>query len=361
MKRKGKFRRLLITGGSGFIGSNYVRYVLAEHPDINVVNLDALTYAGNPENLRDIENDPRYTFVRGSITDRELVDSLVADVDAIVNIAAESHVDRSIFDADPFVETNIRGTQILLDAAVAHGKKRFHQVSTDEVFGSLGPNDPPFTETTPYAPRNPYSASKAGADHLVLAYHNTHGLPVTISHCSNNYGPYQFPEKLIPLFIDNLRAGKTAPVHGNGAQIRDLIHVRDHCAGIDACLHRGQAGERYVFGDDNEMTVLELAKLLITLLGASESQIEFVKDRPGNDRRYATDSSKAKRELGWQTQFSFEEGLRMTIDWYLAHQDWVERCQSGAYRADCEADYLAKRHALTRLDSRLVDASRMTA
>lgn len=338
--------KLLITGGAGFIGSNYVRYVLAHHQDVEVINLDALTYAGNLENLRDVEGDARYTFVKGSITDRELVDELTGQVDAIVNIAAESHVDRSILDASPFVQTNIHGTQVLLDAAVAHGKKRFHQVSTDEVFGSLGPADPPFTEATPYAPRNPYSACKAGADHLALAYHTTHGLPVTISNCSNNYGPYQFPEKLIPLFISRLRAGEKVPVYGDGQQIRDWLHVEDHCAGIDLVLHKGKAGEHYVFGDDNEKTNLELTKTLIKLVGASEEQIEFVKDRPGHDRRYATDSVKAKRELGWSTRYTFDTGMQQTIEWYLAHQDWVERCQSGAYRDYYEANYAAKGHAL---------------
>ncbi|MBT6253900.1 dTDP-glucose 4,6-dehydratase [Candidatus Uhrbacteria bacterium] len=334
--------KLLVTGGAGFIGSNFVRYFLREHPEDEVVNLDALTYAGNLENLSDIEGDPRYTFVHGSITDRDLVFDLVKDVDAIVNFAAESHVDRSILDADAFVKTNVLGTLVLLDAALAHGKKRFHHVSTDEVFGSLGPDDPAFDENTPYAPRNPYSASKAASDHLVRAYFHTHGLPITISNCSNNYGPYHFPEKMIPLFISNLKEGKTVPVYGDGLQIRDWIYVEDHCSGVDAVLQKGKIGETYTLGDDNEVKNLDLTKTMIGLLGLSEDRIEFVKDRPGHDRRYATNSSKAREELGWEAKTTLEEGLRLTIDWYEDHKEWSDRCKSGAYKEYYEKNYGSK-------------------
>lgn len=334
--------KLLVTGGAGFIGSNFIGYYLRLHPEDEVVNLDALTYAGNLENLSDIEDDPRYSFVHGSITDRDLVFDIVKDVDAIVHFAAESHVDRSILDADAFVKTNVLGTLVLLDAALAHGKKRFHHVSTDEVFGSLGPDDPAFDENTPYAPRNPYSASKAASDHLVRSYFHTHGLPITISNCSNNYGPYHFPEKMIPLFISNLKEGKTVPLYGDGLQIRDWIYVEDHCSGIDAILQKGRIGETYTLGDDNDVRNLDLAKTIISLLGLSEDRIEFVKDRPGHDRRYATNSSKAKEELGWEARTTLEEGLNKTIQWYEDNKEWTLRCKSGAYKEYYEKNYGSK-------------------
>lgn len=331
--------KLLVTGGAGFIGSNFIRYYLEHYPEDEIVNLDALTYAGNLENLKDIQDNPRYTFVQGSITDKELVEELVSNVDAVVNFAAETHVDRSIMDSSPFIETNVRGTQVLLDAALKHGKKRFHHVSTDEVFGSLGPDDAPFTEETPYAPRNPYSASKAASDHLVRSYYFTHELPITISNCSNNYGPNCFPEKFIPLALANIKEGKKIPVYGDGQQIRDWIYVEDHARGIAAALHKGKPGETYLFGDDNEVKNLDLVKTMLKIRGASEDLIEFVKDRAGHDRRYATDSSKARRELGWKAEVSLEEGLQKTLDWFENNQEWVDNCRSGAYKNYYEDQY----------------------
>lgn len=324
--------KLLVTGGAGFIGSNFIRYYLDAHPEDEIINLDVLTYAGNLENLKGLDETGRYEFVKGSITDRDLVFDLVAKVDAIVHFAAESHVDRSIMDASTFVETNVHGTQVLLDASVAHGKKRFHHVSTDEVFGSLGADDPAFDESTPYAPRNPYSATKAASDHLVRAYCISHDLPVTISNCSNNYGPYHFPEKMVPLFLANLKRGETVPVYGDGMQKRDWIYVEDHARAVDAVLHKGRIGETYLFGGDTEITNLDLTKKMIALTGASEDQITFVKDRPGHDRRYAVNWTKAKEELGWEPQVDLEEGIRKTIAWYDANQDWVERCLDGSYK-----------------------------
>lgn len=335
--------KLLVTGGAGFIGSNFVHFVFKNYPEDEVVNLDSLTYAGNLENLKDVESNPNYTFVKGGVTDRDLVFDLVKDCDAIVHFAAETHVDRSIIDSGPFILSNVLGTQVLLDAALSHGKKRFHHVSTDEVFGTLGPNDPPFSETTPYAPRNPYSASKAAADHLVRSYHITHGLPITISNCSNNYGPYMFPEKFLPLFISNLLEGKKVPIYGDGMQIRDWIYVEDHCRGIDESLRNGEIGETYCFGGSkDEVTNLELTKKLVKLCGRDESAIEFVKDRPGHDRRYAVDFSKAQEKLGWEPKVSLEEGLQIMIDWYKSNQDWVAKCKSGEYKDYYEKNYGSK-------------------
>lgn len=335
--------KLLVTGGAGFIGSNFVRYWMARHPQDEIVNLDFLTYAGNLENLKDIEQNDTYTFVRGDICDRGVVFKAAKGVDLIVHFAAETHVDRSIMDPGVFVRTNVLGTHVLLDAAKEHGA-RFHHVSTDEVFGALGPNDPPFNESTPYSPNSPYSASKAGSDHLVRAYFRTYGLPVTISNCSNNYGPYHFPEKIIPLFISKLIEERTVPVYGDGRQIRDWIHVEDHCRGIDAVIQKGKAGETYCLGGkDSEVSNLELTKTLIRLLGKDESLIEFVKDRPGHDWRYAIDYTKAKHELGWEPEISLEDGLEQTIAWYKSNQDWVERCKSGEYQQYYDEWY---RHSL---------------
>jgi dTDP-glucose 4,6-dehydratase len=328
--------RILVTGGCGFIGANFVRHLLRADSTIEVTNLDALTYAGNPENLAGLEDQPRYHFVRGDIADRPAVRDLVArgGFDAIVNLAAESHVDRSIDDATPFLRTNVVGTQCLLDAARAAGVPRFVQVSTDEVYGTLGPDDPPFRETTPLAPNSPYAASKAGADLLVRAAQHTFGLDTVITRCSNNYGPYQFPEKLIPLFLTNALAGIPVPVYGDGRQVRDWIHVSDHCRGIEAALRRGRAGEVYNFGGRSERSNLDVTRTILQLCGQPEGLIRHVADRPGHDRRYAVECTKAESELGWRLTISFEAGLAATVSWYRAHAGWVERVRSGAYRFD---------------------------
>jgi len=325
--------RLLVTGGCGFIGSEFIRQQLATNPQVTIVNLDKLTYAGNLENLAAVAMDSRYVFERGDIADREFVQSLLArhPVDAIVNFAAESHVDRSLLDSGPFVQTNIVGTQVLLDASRRVGVARFVQVSTDEVYGSLGTTGK-FTEETPLAPNSPYSASKAAADLLVRACHHSYGLPVIVTRCSNNYGPYQFPEKLLPLFITNLLADQPVPVYGTGQNVRDWIHVSDHCRGIAAALERGRPGETYNFGGMTEKTNLEVTRLLLDLLGKTESLIRYVSDRPGHDLRYAIDCSKAQNELGWRPEVSFEEGLRATIDWYRSNADWIGRVRSGEYQ-----------------------------
>jgi dTDP-glucose 4,6-dehydratase len=323
-------RKVLVTGGCGFIGSNFVRLVLQSEPGVSVVNFDALTYAGNLANLSDVEKHPRYRFIKGDITDRDAVKKVVAGVDSVINFAAESHVDRSIMDSGPFVHTNVIGTQILLDAARAAKVRRFVQVSTDEVYGSLGPTGF-FTETTPLHPNSPYSASKAAADMLVQAYVHTFGMDAPITRCSNNYGPYQFPEKIIPLFITNLMNDQQVPVYGDGMQIRDWIHVRDHCAGVLAAWKNGKGGEVYNFGGRCEMPNLNLTHTLLDLLGKPRTLIKHVQDRPGHDRRYAIDCSKAERELGWKPAVIFAEGLRETIAWYEANQGWVKGVRSGEY------------------------------
>jgi dTDP-glucose 4,6-dehydratase len=326
-------RRLLVTGGCGFIGANFVRFVLESYPDLKVTNLDALTYAGNPDNLRGVEGNPRYRFVLGNVAKRDVVFNLLAEgFDAIVHFAAESHVDRSINDAVPFLMTNVVGTQCLLDAARAAGTPRFVQVSTDEVYGTLRPNDPPFTELTPLSPNSPYAASKAGADLLVRAAHHTHGLNTVITRCSNNYGPFQFPEKLIPLFITNALVDKPLPVYGDGRQVRDWIHVTDHCRGVDAALRKGRPGAIYNLGGRCERYNLDVTRAVLELTGKPESLIRHVVDRPGHDRRYAIDPTFAESELGWRPCISFESGLAETVDWYRRHSDWVERVRSGAYR-----------------------------
>ncbi|MEI6851131.1 MAG: dTDP-glucose 4,6-dehydratase, partial [Candidatus Saccharibacteria bacterium] len=319
---KDKYMKLLVTGGAGFIGSNFIRYWLSKHPSDSIVNFDLLTYAGNLDSLRDIENNPNYSFVRGDICDAGAVRDAIKGVDIIVHFAAESHVDRSIDNASPFIHTNVLGTQVLLDAARHHGNTRFHHVSTDEVFGSLDIDDPKFNENTPYDPRSPYSASKAASDHLVRAYWHTHKLPITISNCTNNYGPYQYPEKLIPLFITNLFDGRKVPVYGRGSNIRDWIYVDDHNAGVEAIILKGKIGETYCLGGENELSNLEITNDILQLMHQGEEMIEYVEDRKGHDLRYAMDISKAKRELEWYPKIDFKTGLVKTLNWYKENQEW---------------------------------------
>lgn len=323
--------KLLVTGGAGFIGSNFVHHILKTYPEYEVVNLDALTYAGNLENLKALEENPRHTFVKGDICDKELVEKLTEKIDIIVHFAAESHVDRSILDAEAFVRTNVIGTHVLLEAARKRNL-RFHHVSTDEVFGSLKPQDPAFNEKTPYDPRSPYSASKAASDHLVRAYFHTHNLPITISNCSNNYGPYHFPEKLIPLIITNLVEGKKIPIYGDGMQVRDWLHVEDHCCAIDRIIHDGKIGETYCVGGDGEKPNIEIARTILAAMNLSEDMIEYVEDRKGHDRRYAIDFSKIKNELGWQPEVKFEDGIASTIEWFKNNEEWWRSVKSGDYQ-----------------------------
>lgn len=325
--------KLLVTGGCGFIGSNFIRLQLDTYPDVKVINVDSLTYAGNPENLADIADDERYTFYKADITDAAAIQKILAKEkpDAVLNFAAESHVDRSILDSEPFIKTNVVGTQVLLDACRAAETARYLQVSTDEVYGSLGPTGL-FTEDTPLAPNSPYSSSKAGADLLVRSYHETFGMPTVITRCSNNYGAYQFPEKLIPLFVTNALNNESLPIYGAGDNVRDWIHVMDHCRGIDAALRHGKDGEVYNFGGASERTNMELTTELLRLLDKPKTLIKYVEDRLGHDRRYAIDFSKATDQLGWQPEMTFKQGLQQTIDWYIANAGWVERIKSGQYR-----------------------------
>jgi len=336
--------KLLVTGGAGFIGSAYVRLARRNRPEAPIVNVDALTYAGNLENLRALETDPGHLFVRGDIRDTAAMHALCRErqIDGIVNFAAESHVDRSIMAAIPFLEANVAGTLSLLEAARKAGVRRFVQISTDEVYGSLGPRgdvDDRFDEATPLAPRNPYAASKAAADHFVMAHHHTYGLDVAIARCSNNYGPYQLPEKLIPLMILNALEGRPLPLYGDGGQVRDWIFVDDCCAAIDRVLADGVAGEVYNIGADNERTNLEVVRAILRLCGRDESLIRLVADRPGHDRRYATDAGKIRARLGWQPQRAFEAGLAETVRWYRANDGWAARVCSGEYRAYYERQY----------------------
>ena len=330
----------MVTGGAGFIGSNFIHYWLKAHGSDEITNLDKLTYAGNLENLKAIEANPNYRFVLGDICNPELVRDLVKDCDLIVHFAAESHVDRSILDSGEFVKTNVLGTQILLEAAKEFNK-RFHHVSTDEVFGSLDlKSKAKFNENTIYNPSNPYSASKAASDHLVRSYFHTYQLPITISNCSNNFGPYQFPEKFIPLAVTNLIEGKKIPVYGDGLNIRDWIYVTDHCRGIDLILEKGKIGETYCLGGmADDVSNLEVAKRIIKILGKTEAAIEFVKDRPGHDRRYAIDWSKAKKELGYKPEHNFEDWLEATVKWYEQNQDWWQKVKSGQYQEYYQKQY----------------------
>ncbi len=331
--------KLLVTGGAGFIGSNFIHYILNKYPEDEIINLDALTYAGNLENLKDIENNPNYKFVHGDIMDSLLVEELIKNVDVIVHFAAESHVDRSILDSDSFVRTNVNGTLNLLEIAKNNGNKRFHHISTDEVYGSLEKGDPAFNEKTPYDPRSPYSASKASSDHLVRAYYHTHNLPITISNCSNNYGPYQFPEKLIPFFITNLMDGKKIPVYGAGDNIRDWLHVKDHCRAIDLIVREGKIGQTYCIGGGAEKTNLEITRKILELMDADESSVEYVADRKGHDKRYAVDFSKIKNELGWEPAISFKDGTKETVEWYQNNIQWLSNIKTGEYLAYGENYY----------------------
>jgi dTDP-glucose 4,6-dehydratase len=339
--------KLLITGGAGFIGSNFVRFFLERHPDCRVLNLDKLTYAGNLENLSGLEHDTRHEFIQGDICDERLIGELLGKkVDAVVNFAAESHVDRSILQASEFVRTNIVGTLNLLELCRRNRTGRFIQISTDEVYGSLGASGL-FTEISPIAPNSPYAASKASADLLVRSYCHTHGFPGIITRCSNNYGPYQFPEKLIPLLISNALADMPLPIYGDGMYVRDWIHVHDHCEAIDTVLHQGKDGEIYNVGARQERPNLEVARLILKALGKNDSLINYVEDRPGHDRRYAIDSSKLETQLGWRPRIPFEAGLRETVEWYRGNSAWVDNVRSGAYRTYYDRMYRQRRQTLS--------------
>lgn len=328
--------KVLVTGGAGFIATNFMYYMVNKYPEYDFVNLDALTYAGNYNNIKDLEGKPNYKFVKGDITDREFIDKLFEEekFDWVVNFAAESHVDNSIKNPGIFLTTNILGTQVLMDASRKYGIKRYHQVSTDEVYGDL-PLDRPdllFTEETPIHTSSPYSSSKAGADLLVGAYYRTYGLPITISRCSNNYGPYQFPEKLIPVVISKALNDEPIPVYGKGENVRDWIHVIDHNIGVDLILHKGKVGEVYNLGGHSERTNLDVVKTILKQLGKPESLITYVTDRPGHDLRYAIDSTKAEKELGWDRTYTFEKGIEETVNWYLNNQEWIEEIKNGNYK-----------------------------
>jgi len=331
--------KILVTGGCGFIGSNFIRYMLEEYENVEITNLDALTYAGNLKNLVDLEDNSRYTFVRGDITDKDVVAELLKPgMDGIVNFAAESHVDRSILDSTPFITTNVLGVHVLLAAAVEYEAGRFLQVSTDEVYGALGETGR-FTETTPLSPSSPYSASKAAADLIVGSFHKTFGLETIITRCSNNYGPYQFPEKLIPFFVTNAMNDMELPLYGDGLYVRDWIYVKDHCQAIDVALRKGRPGEVYNIGADSEESNIEITKLILAELGKPESLIKFVKDRPAHDRRYAIDAGKIREELGWEPHFTFEEAMSETIRWYVDEQEWWKSVRSGEYLKYYEEQY----------------------
>lgn len=333
--------KLLVTGGAGFIGSNFIRYWIQKYPEDSIVNFDKLTYAGNLESLKDVEYNPNYSFIKGDICDASAVNDAMKNIDTVVHFAAESHVDRSIMDPLIFVKTNVDGTAVLLDSALKNKIKRFHHISTDEVFGALPLNSSEkFNEKTNYNPRSPYAASKAGSDHLVRAYNITYGLPVTISNCANNFGPYHFPEKLIPLAITNILEGKKVPVYGDGLYVRDWLYVEDHCTAIDAILTKGKIGETYFVGSMHEdISNLDTIKLILKIMGKDESFIEYVKDRPGHDRRYAIDWSKIHTELGWKPAFDFEENLKKTVEWYKNNESWWKKIKSGEYKEYIKKQY----------------------
>ena len=316
-------KTVLVTGGAGFIGSCFIRHILKKYPECKVINLDALTYCGNLENLKDVENNPNYRFIRGNICDKRRVRNIIKGCNYVVNFAAESHVDNSIKRPEIFVETNVMGTLNLLQASIESDVERYLQVSTDEVYGTLEETGY-FYETSPIQPNSPYSASKASADLLVRAYHETYGLPVLITRCSNNYGPYQYPEKLIPFFISKLLNGEKVPVYGDGMNVRDWLYVYDHCEAIDRVLHSGKIGDVYNIGGHNEKTNLEITKLILDAMGKNEDSIEFVEDRLGHDKRYAISNNKISSQLDWQPSVTFEEGIKLTIDWYLNNQDWIK-------------------------------------
>ncbi len=324
-------KKVLVTGGAGFVGCNLIRYILRERPDWEIINIDLLTYAGNLQSLADLEKHPRYRFIRGDVADVEVVDKAMQDCWGVLHLAAESHVDRSIEDPGPFLHTNVIGTRVMLDAARKHKVKRFVQVSTDEVYGSLESDDPAFSETTNLDPSSPYSASKVAGDLLARAYFKTYDLRVMITRCSNNIGPYQFPEKFVPLMLHNAMEGIDIPVYGDGLQVRDWLYVDDHCSALIAVLENGKPGEIYNIGASHELTNLQLTKTILKILKKPESLIKFVKDRPGHDRRYAINSSKIKAELGWDTRYNLEESIRKTVDWYSNNQDWVKSVISGEY------------------------------
>ncbi len=334
--------KLLVTGGAGFIGANFIRYWLEEHDEDEIINFDKLTYAGNLENLKEVQDNPSYSFVKGDICDRKQVDDVMKNVDTVVHFAAESHVDRSIQDAAPFIKTNIEGTYVLLESALKNKIKRFHHVSTDEVFGALDlGTDTKFSDKTPYDPHSPYSASKAASDHLVRAYHTTYGLPITISNCSNNFGPFQFPEKLIALAITNILEGKKIPIYGDGKYVRDWLYVEDHCRAIDLILHRGKSGETYLVGGQTEdISNLEVIKKILEIMKKDEEMIEYVKDRPGHDRRYAINWGKIRETLGWEPQYDFDHALELTVNWYKENPDWWKNVRSGQYQ-----EYYKKQYA----------------
>jgi dTDP-glucose 4,6-dehydratase len=333
--------KILVTGGAGFIGSNFVKYILSKYPHYKIVNLDKLTYAGNLDNLSDIEDNPNYQFIKGDICDQNLVEGIVEDkIDVIINFAAESHVDRSIYDPKIFVETNVLGTQVLLESALKFKTNRFIQISTDEVYGTLAKGF--FTESSPFLPNSPYSASKASADLLVRSYFKTFNLPALITRSTNNYGPYQFPEKFIPLFISNALSDQELPLYGDGLYVRDWLYVEDHCKALDLVLHNGKIGEIYNISGGQEKTNLEITELILKKLNKPKSLIKHVKDRPAHDRRYALDSSKIKKDLGWKPDFSFEEGIAKTVDWYIANQKWWQKIKTGEYLEYYQKHYVLR-------------------